>query len=221
MAPPSSSQPALTNASTSSVRRNLFSSHLSRRPASSTSTSSTNDLQTLHSATQPQSHSHSHPIPTTTTTTTATTSSDPTIPANDIILRDAHGRPSLPTLPTLPPHLHLSPSSSDQHIADGAGGGGGGGDTEYASQLELEDALREKEDKERIEKSLVEMMYRSRSRAHGHATRHGGAGSAGPSTTSFGPEHEELLQLVQASLRKKAASLEDDRWMFEAEGTVR
>ena len=79
---------------------------------------------------------------------------------------------------------------------------------------------REKEDKERIEKSLVEMMYRSRSRAHGHATRHGGTGSAGPSS-SLGPESEELLALVQASLRKKAASLEEDRWMFEGDNIVR
>ena len=93
-------------------------------------------------------------------------------------------------------------------------------DPDCSSQLELEDAMREKEDKERIEKSLVEMMYRSRSRAHGHATRHGGAGSAGRSS-SLGPESEELLALVQASLRKKVASLEEDRWMFEGESTIR
>jgi hypothetical protein len=132
---------------------------------------------------------------------------------DDIILRDDHGRPTLPSIPVLPPHLRLSPQNSEQHPADVD-------DPDYASQLELEDAMREKEDKERIEKSLVEMMYRSRSRAHGHATRHGGTGSAGPSS-SLGPENEELLALVQASLRKKVASLEEDRWMFEGESTVR
>jgi hypothetical protein len=135
------------------------------------------------------------------------------ITGDDIILRDNHGRPSLPTIPILPPHLRLSPPNPEQHAADVD-------DPNYTSQLELEDAMREKEDKERIEKSLVEMMYRSRSRAHGHATRHGGAGSAGPSS-SLGPENEELLALVQASLRKKAASLEEDRWMFEGDNTIR
>ncbi len=58
------------------------------------------------------------------------------------------------------------------------------------------------------------MMYRSRSRAHGHAARHEGS-------AALAPEHEELLVLVQASLRKKVASLEEDRWMFEGENTVR
>ena len=85
---------------------------------------------------------------------------------------------------------------------------------EYTTELELEESLREREDKERIEKSLVEMMYRSRSRAHGHATRHEGS-------AALGPEHEELLALVQASLRKKVASLEEDRWIFEGGSTVR
>jgi hypothetical protein len=135
------------------------------------------------------------------------------IKGDDIILRDNHGRPSLPTIPILPPHLRLSPPNSEQRAADVD-------DPDCTSQLELEDAMREKEDKERIEKSLVEMMYRSRSRAHGHATRHGGAGSAGPSS-SLGPESEELLALVQASLRKKTASLEEDRWMFEGDNTIR
>jgi len=141
------------------------------------------------------------------------TTNDNKILGDDIILRDDHGRPALPSIPVLPSHLRLSPSNSEQHVADVD-------DPDYASQLELEDAMREKEDKERIEKSLVEMMYRSRSRAHGHATRHGGAGSTRPSS-SLGPENEELLALVQASLRKKVASLEEDRWMFEGESTIR
>jgi hypothetical protein len=79
---------------------------------------------------------------------------------------------------------------------------------EVVEGMELESAMREKEDQERIEKSLVDMMYRSRMRGNGHHG-HGGAG--------LGAESEELLALVQASLRKKAASLEEDRWMFEGE----
>jgi hypothetical protein len=213
MAPPAPNNPTapplLTNASTSSVRRNLFASHLSRRPASSPAHTSTNDLEALQPTSQaePGPHSPPHAIYHNVIT------NDCKITGDDIILRDDHGRPTLPSIPVLPPHLRLSPSKSEQHVADVE-------DPDYASQLELEDAMREKEDKERIEKSLVEMMYRSRSRAHGHATRHGGAGNAGPSS-SLGPENEELLALVQASLRKKVASLEEDRWIFEGDGTVR
>lgn len=81
--------------------------------------------------------------------------------------------------------------------------------------MELESAMREKEDQERIEKSLVDMMYRSRMRGNGH---HGhGGGGVGGGGGGLGPENEELLALVQASLRKKAASLEEDRWMFEGD----
>jgi hypothetical protein len=56
------------------------------------------------------------------------------------------------------------------------------------------------------------MMYRSRMRGNGHHGHGGGGGDGG-----LGAENEELLALVQASLRKKAASLEEDRWMFEGD----
>jgi hypothetical protein len=215
MAPPgrnnSTEPPALTNASTSSVRRNLFSSHLSRRPASNTvqapTTTNGLDPQQGTSQAEPGPHSPSHAIYHNVIT------NNHKIVGDDIILRDDHGRPTLPSIPVLPPHLRLSPSNSEQQVANVD-------DPDYTAQLELEDAIREKEDKERIEKSLVEMMYRSRSRAHGHATRHGGAGNGGPNS-SLGPENEELLALVQASLRQKVTSLEEDRWMFEGERTIR
>jgi hypothetical protein len=215
MAPParngSTEPPALTNnASTSSVRRNLFSSHLSRRPASNAAPASTTDSLNLRpgaSQAEPGPRSPAAAIYPNTIT------NDYNIVGDDIILRDDHGRPALLNIPVLPPHLRLSPSNSEQQVTDVD-------DPDYAAQLDLEDAMREKEDKERIEKSLVEMMYRSRSRAHGHATRHGGAANGGPGS-SLGPENEELLALVQASLRKKVTSLEEDRWMFEGERAIR
>lgn len=78
--------------------------------------------------------------------------------------------------------------------------------------------MREKEDQERIEKSLVDMMYRSRMRGNGHHGHgHHGQGAGGGGGQGLGAENEELLALVQASLRKKAASLEEDRWMFEGD----
>lgn len=133
----------------------------------------------------------------------------------DIINRDRSGRPDLPDMPILPTHLRLSGSDHPEtnstaeegmSIADVEG-------------MELESAMREKEDQERIEKSLVDMMYRSRMRGNGHHGHGGGGGggSGGGGAAGLGAENEELLALVQASLRKKAASLEEDRWMFEGE----
>lgn len=264
-----------TNANTSSVRRNLFHSHLSRRPASggagaapssnpnhnnsiinntttltSSSTTSSNHQSTtlttssssattatnihLDNPFQPHPlHNPSH------TTTTDNTTNIPSIPHNDIIARDSHGRPYLPTLPTLPTHLRLSPpttSTTHTHTHPEASASTSSSPIPGTtlSPTELEDALtREREDKERIEKSLVEMMYRSRSRAHGHATRGaaggvgggvaaggggtGGGKNVGEGLDKMGPEGEELLALVQASLRKKVAGLEEERWMWEAE----
>jgi hypothetical protein len=113
-------------------------------------------------------------------------------------------------MPILPPRLRLS--ASEPHDPDAAEEGVSMDDVEG---MELESAMREKEDQERIEKSLVDMMYRSRMRGNGH---HGhGGGGVGGGGGGLGPENEELLALVQASLRKKAASLEEDRWMFEGD----
>ena len=85
----------------------------------------------------------------------------------------------------------------------------------------------EREDKERIEKSLVEMMYQQRKRGQsrgrtgrgkerdvvGHE-HHGGGADRGVGAM----ESEELMGLVMASLRKKVVVLEDERWMFEVGG---
>ncbi|KAJ5882214.1 uncharacterized protein N7529_000886 [Penicillium soppii] len=53
-------------------------------------------------------------------------------------------------------------------------------------------------DKERFEAALVEMMIRHRNR-------------------QANDEPDEILKIVHESLRKKAASLDDDNWMFESE----
>lgn len=111
-------------------------------------------------------------------------------------------------MPILPTHLRLS--GSDYPNTNNAAEEGMS--IEDVEGMELESAMREKEDQDRIEKSLVDMMYRSRMRGNGHHGHGGGGGAAG-----LEAENEELLALVQASLRKKAASLEEDRWMFEGE----
>jgi hypothetical protein len=99
MAPPAPNNPTappqLTNASTSSVRRNLFSSHLSRRPATGATQPSTMDLESVPPTSQPQPgpESPSHAIYHNAIT------NDKKIMGDDIILRDNHGRPFLPTIP--------------------------------------------------------------------------------------------------------------------------
>lgn len=52
---------------------------------------------------------------------------------------------------------------------------------------------------------------------HGYLGLGGGVGMGSGGGGGFGPDNEELLALVQASLRKKVARLEEDRWMFEGE----
>jgi len=69
------------------------------------------------------------------------------------------------------------------------------------------------------EKGLLEMMYRSRGGEEGgefwivKAAVH-------PIIANECVIVPELLALVQASLQKQAASLEDDRWMYEPEGDL-
>jgi hypothetical protein len=137
----------------------------------------------------------------------------------DIVTRDRSGRPELPEIPFLAPHLRLH--SSEHHHGDNANSDHAddeaGIDMDDVEGMDLESAMREKEDQERIEKSLVDMMYRSRMRGNGHHGHGGGGGSKGGGGAGMGAENEELLALVQASLRKKAAGLEEDRWMFEGE----
>jgi len=139
----------------------------------------------------------------------------------DIVTRDRTGRPDLREIPFLAPHLRLH--GSEHHHGDDANSDHAdddvGIDIDDVEGMDLESAMREKEDQERIEKSLVDMMYRSRMRGNGHHGHGGGSGggSKGGGAAGLGAENEELLVLVQASLRKKAVSLEEDRWMFEGE----
>jgi len=125
---------------TSNVRRNLFHHHLSRRPASAS------------------------------TSTSATTFEAPTDSSSDIVSRDQNGNYQVET-------QVIPPIGEEQQ------------------QLEND----ENKDKQKIEASLVEMMYKTR-RPVG--------------------EPSELLALVQASLKHKVESLDEDKWMYEAEEEV-
>ncbi|KAJ5127550.1 hypothetical protein N7448_008329 [Penicillium atrosanguineum] len=75
-------------------------------------------------------------------------------------------------------------------------------DAEDAGETGFDSAELSRPEKEKFDAALVEMMIRHRNRA-----------------TSGEPD--EILDVVHQSLRKKAASLDDDNWMFEAERDVR
>ncbi len=81
--------------------------------------------------------------------------------------------------------------------------------------LKLASAMQEKEDQERTERRLVDVVYWSRLRVNGKGGKDGHGYGHGVTGEQIGPENEGLLALVQASLRKKFARLEEDRRMFE------
>lgn len=77
-------------------------------------------------------------------------------------------------------------------------------------------------DRERIERTLVEMMSRQRQRVGGgsggspRALRSGAMGNGeGEGRTR---EEEELFGLIMGSLREKVAVLEGEEWMFGERG---
>lgn len=69
----------------------------------------------------------------------------------------------------------------------------------------------EHEDRARIEKGLVEMMWRQRQRAN-----HAGGGTQGPREKSR--EEEELRELIMENLKEKVNALEGEAWMFGERG---
>lgn len=274
----------------SSVRRNLFSTHLSRRPASSQSqsqlqTQTTQDPSRPDSATSnvaqqvTASHQSSQipsfpqsprmqdlnnyynsdlpnpfspaPMSKSNTNPPSSCTASTIFPANSIVaIHPVTGRPVLPSLPTLPAHLRLSTDSSDpdnpgspSNEEDAATTAAGATDYPHSSSYWAAIDEQERADKARIEKSLVEMMYRQRKRSQQAAqqqqnqhqqasssshrrTRPGGGGKDRDAMMGDELHHgghggmaplesEELMGLVTASLRKKVGLLEEEMWMFE------
>jgi hypothetical protein len=177
MAPSANPQPSTI--STSSVRRNLFTNHLSHRrpdpstsaqtsepirnPSANSSTHSLSNLCNAPAARRPASRTQSNdslnnPVSAHhSRSNTDLSSNNPTNNNGEIIARDRSGRPDLPEIPLLPPHLRLSGSSEHHPDAGNNPAGEDGMSMEDVEGLELESAMREKEDQERIEKSLVDI----------------------------------------------------------------
>ena len=131
------------NASTSSVRRNLFSTHLSQRPASSRSQPSPqsnsqppvrlpSQPQATNASTQTNNHTFAPPLFFDGSHSPQRQSSNPFSPSHSpnhntptlypsssiIALHPVTGRPILPTIPTLPSHLRLSSADSNSEPPD-------------------------------------------------------------------------------------------------------
>ncbi|EED12513.1 conserved hypothetical protein [Talaromyces stipitatus ATCC 10500] len=175
------------------TRRNLFPSHLSRRPAFNPAQDSTSDADNTSSNNDTKHHNaqdtDSGPMtPETTNTTTALLLNN-----GDIIARDKNGKFQL-DIPILPP-IPLDEEDGEDDAEDeesgamegieGDGTRPSGGSSEVIGK-----------DKDKLE-DLVEMMYRNRNR---HLSG-----------------EPELLNLLQQSLHNKVATLEEDNWMFEPE----
>ncbi|QKX60097.1 uncharacterized protein TRUGW13939_07239 [Talaromyces rugulosus] len=189
------------------TRRNLFQSHLTRRPtpgAASTSTSvshSSNNNSTASTSVPNDAlsdgASQSAAIQSTAssreTSVLMSTSTDNN--GGDIIARDKNGNFQLdiPVLPPLPPDEEADEETMEG-IEEGRPSGGSGSSGANASGVDSEIGGR---DKEKFEANLIEMVQRSRGR---HLST-----------------EPEILNLIQQSLRAKVASLDEDNWMFEVE----
>lgn len=137
-----------------------------------------------------------------------------------IIATHPNGRPLLPTLPRLAARLRLSTTSDDEeHPYDLDDEAERNNSPTRYNHASLTDAEGDQEDRARIERSLVEMMYRQRQRANP------GGSSSSPRALRSGigaveepegrtREEEELLNLIMASLRDKVAVLDSEAWMY-------
>ncbi|GFF58085.1 hypothetical protein IFM46972_10995 [Aspergillus udagawae] len=171
---------------TTSVRRNLFHHNLSRRPVSATPGS----MQSGRS--NGTSGPASHTLQSSAESMGPSLSSG-TLDNGDIVVRDKNGGYKL-DIPVLPPAITGEIGDGMDGLDEG-GTSGGAGATAVDSASQTEISGREKE---KIEASLAELMYRNRNR-------------------QMSNEPAEILNLIHQSLRSRVAALEEDNWMYEPE----
>ncbi|KAL2855521.1 hypothetical protein BJY01DRAFT_3583 [Aspergillus pseudoustus] len=166
---------------TSSVRRNLFQNHLSRRPVTVSSSGSSHGTSGLSSqvlqsnALEPSSSLSNGPLD-----------------DGEIVVKDKNGGYKL-DIPVLPPIV-----GEDGDEMEGIEGGAAGNSTTATGANTTGQGEMSGREKDKIEASLLEMMYRNRNR-------------------QMSSEPHEILNLVYQSLRNKVAALEEDNWMYEPE----
>lgn len=109
----------------------------------------------------------------------------------DIVVRDKNGGYKL-DIPVLPPAI-TSENGDGMDGLDESGTSGGAGTTAGDSASQTDISGREKE---KIEASLAELMYRNRNR-------------------QMSNEPAEILNLIHQNLRSRVAALEEDNWMYD------
>ncbi|RLL94520.1 hypothetical protein CFD26_103400 [Aspergillus turcosus] len=171
---------------TTSVRRSLFHHNLSRRPVSATPGA----MQSGRS--NGASGLPSHMLQSSSESAGPSLSSGP-LDNGDIVVRDKNGGYKL-DIPVLPPAItNDNGDGMDGLDEGGTSGGTGSAAVDSASQTEISGR-----EKEKIEASLAELMYRNRNR-------------------QMSNEPAEILNLIHQSLRSRVAALEEDNWMYEPE----
>ncbi|KAL3495664.1 hypothetical protein BJX62DRAFT_175994 [Aspergillus germanicus] len=163
----------------SSVRRNLFQNHLNRRPVTvSTSGNGASGLS-------------SHVLQSNPPEPSSSLSAGP-VDDGEIVVKDKNGGYKL-DIPVLPPIV-----GEDGEEMEGMESGGAGNSATANNEADSGQGGMSGREKEKMEASLAEMMYRNRNR-------------------QMSSEPHEILGLVYQSLRNKVASLEEDNWMYEPE----
>ncbi|KAL5360324.1 hypothetical protein BJX96DRAFT_69920 [Aspergillus floccosus] len=176
---------------TTSVRRNLFHHHLSRRPVSTAPPNPSLPSGTAGGVSGLSSHIIA-PATNESTSSLSSGSGD----TGEIVVRDKNGGYKL-DVPVLPPVV--GEDDDEMEGVEGSGATGGSAATGADSTAQTEISGREKE---KIEASLVEMICRNRNR-------------------QMSNEPAEILGLIQQNLQNKVAALDEDNWMYEPEPNSR
>ncbi|KAJ5578873.1 hypothetical protein N7450_007740 [Penicillium hetheringtonii] len=198
-----------------SVRPNIFQQGLNRRHAS---TAPPNVNMNIPPGTNGLSNRPSHRL--------KPTASDPSSARNikisenkEIVVRDKNGGYKL-DVPVLPDGLI---GEDGEELGDLEG--------DESGEIGLERTEVGGRDKEKFDAALVEMMLRRRNRQSSgepdgelqlQQLRVLNLGNSWvlPYAEAYGLLVLEILDIVQESLRKKVASLDDDSWMFEPERDI-
>ncbi|OJJ43732.1 hypothetical protein ASPZODRAFT_135750 [Penicilliopsis zonata CBS 506.65] len=173
---------------TTSVRRNLFQHSLNRRAAPA----APSHIPAHDGSNGVHPFSHHTSRSTTDGSNFSSLGSGP-VDNGEIVARDKNGAYKL-DIPFFQPLLPSRDGEEMEGVERGAPSVGADS-TRVDSTGEAEMNVR---DKEKIEARLVELMCRNRNR-------------------QMSSEPAEILNLIQQSLRDKAAALDDDNWMYEAE----
>ncbi|KAE8146417.1 hypothetical protein BDV25DRAFT_51433 [Aspergillus avenaceus] len=172
---------------TTSVRRNLFHHHLSKR-----SVPTIPQNAPAHNGTNGSSNLSSHHTSSTSSESASSVGSGP-LDGGEIVVKDKNGGYKL-DIPVLPPVVGEEDGDAIEDMEDGRGTRGSGA-TGADSNAQTEISGREKQ---KIEASLIDIMYRNRNR-------------------QMSSEPVEFLNLIHQSLRNKVVSLDEDNWMYESE----